>query len=185
MGFLSLYYLVESNDIKKSVYNHGKKRLATYNENSLPVNDIVKDYEMQYDKGVEAYFDKYNIPEEYRKVIISTNLFRALDFFDFFGVPYVIGNEFFSKSFFQLNYEYSDDGKVLVGIPFPSLGLYETVDEPLLVFETKAKISSYFSALSFLIKLKMKGYYEDYIKALTDVLTLEEQEDYDSSFVLK
>ena len=46
MGFLSLYYLVESNDIKKSVYNHGKKRLATYNENSLLVNDIVKDYEI-------------------------------------------------------------------------------------------------------------------------------------------
>ena len=109
----------------------------------------------------------------------------AFYFFDFFGAPYVVGNEFFSKSFFQLKYEYSDDGKVLVGIPFPSLGLYETVDEPLLVLETKAKISTNFLALPFLIKLKMKGYYEDYIKALTDVLALEEQEDYDSSFVLK
>lgn len=185
MGFLSLYYLVESNDIKKSVYNHGKKRLATYSEDSLAVNDTVTDYEMQYYKGVEEYFDKYSIPEEFRKVIFCTNLFRALDFFDFFGAPYTIGNEFFSKSFFQLKYEYGDDGKVLVGIPFPSLVLYKNLDEPLLVFETKAKISSYFSALSFLIKLKMKGYYEDYIKALTDVLALEEQEDYDSSFVLK
>ena len=97
MGFFSLYYLVESSDIKKNVYDNGKKRLATYNEDSLAVNDIVKDYDLQYDKDVVSYFDKYNIPLEFRKVIVSTNLYRALDFLDIFFAPYVIGKEFFSK----------------------------------------------------------------------------------------
>ena len=185
MGFFSLYYLVESSDIKKNVYDNGKKRLATYNEDSLAVNDIVKAYDLQYDKDVVSYFDKYNIPLEFRKVIVSTNLYRALDFLDIFGASYVIGKEFFSKSFFQLNYEYSDVGKVLVGARFPSLALFKNVDDPLLVFESKAKPSSYFSALLFFIRLKMRGCYDDYIKALTDVLAVEKQEDYDSSNILK
>ena len=59
----------------------------------------------------------------------------------------------------------------------------------LLIFLKKPELSALLTkinwALLFFIRLKMRGCYDDYIKALTDVLAVEKQEDYDSSNILK
>ena len=158
---LSKFLMIDASEINKTVYEMKREFFA---------NDACNFYRKKKDIKALEIFEKNNVPEEFRKVILKLN--------EVFLSPQILfkiscGEEFVSGKTFAIDIK-DDFVKKISGVNKPNNDLYNCYCDPQNTFLTDYKCVPFKEVMDFYIKLRQSGYLESYVNSIIEVLGLKE-----------
>ena len=167
MGIIHLfsnYYFVNSNDIMITVWGAPRREGIA--------NEMVSEYYPQIDengspvkKCADEIFDYYNIPADFRRVIIETS---AWDFFRSYGYYVKPGREFCSKRIVDMSLAADESGAYVSGkCEFDNMFVWYY--GPRFDFMFNQAPCAYERVLNFFRRLKEYECLEPYLEALASI----------------
>ena len=148
------YLIIDSTEISKKVYKVTRK---------AAFNDFYNEYKPTGKMNASYIFEKYGIPEEFRKIIVKINL------------PFYLKKEVqeytmgFSFDINTMEVEYKNNKKI---ISASSGNTYDYDANQLLIdkikFRTELAYSTFDDVMDFLLKLDEQVYLKSYLQAIKE-----------------